>query len=71
MYWIHNGQLQPIDPMSLIFQIWSSTQYYADIDNQILTIMNRTDYKDDEIIQVTNFLNDFILRGCGLKNETI
>jgi TetR/AcrR family transcriptional regulator len=51
----------------LIFLIWSSTQHYADFEQQILTIMNRADYEEDDITQVTNFLTDFILRGCGLK----
>ncbi|WP_114325081.1 TetR/AcrR family transcriptional regulator [Candidatus Colwellia aromaticivorans] len=65
--WIDNSQMQPVDPVNLIFLIWSSTQHYADFDNQILTIMNRDDYKEDDITHVTNFLTDFILRGCGLK----
>jgi TetR/AcrR family transcriptional regulator len=65
--WIDEGQMQSIDPVSLILLIWSSTQHYADFDNQILTIMNRADYTEDDITQVTTFLTTFILRGCGLK----
>ncbi|MFT5851583.1 MAG: TetR/AcrR family transcriptional regulator [Colwellia sp.] len=65
--WIDNGQMKQVDPVSLIFLIWSSTQHYADFDNQILTIMDRADYQEDDIAHVTNFLTDFILRGCGLK----
>ena len=67
--WIDNGDMKPIDPMHLIFLIWSSTQHYADFDNQILTIMNRADYEEDDINHVTKFLTDFILTGCGLNNE--
>ena len=66
-HWIDNGEMHPVDPINLIFLIWSSTQHYADFDNQILTIMNRTKYDDDDIAHVTSFLTDFILRGCGLK----
>jgi TetR/AcrR family transcriptional regulator len=66
-HWIDNGEMHPVDPVNLIFLIWSSTQHYADFDNQILTIMNRTKYDDDDIAHVTTFLTDFILRGCGLK----
>lgn len=65
--WIDKGEMQQVDPVSLIFLIWSSTQHYADFDSQVLTIMNRADYEDADIEHVTNFLTDFILRGCGLK----
>jgi len=65
--WIDNGEMRTVDPVSLIFLIWSSTQHYADFDTQILTIMNRADYEEDDIEHVTSFLTDFILKGCGLK----
>ena len=64
--WIDNGEMHAVDPVNLIFLIWSSTQHYADFDNQILTIMNRADYEEDDIEHVTNFLTDIILRGCKL-----
>nr|WP_274620556.1 TetR family transcriptional regulator C-terminal domain-containing protein [Colwellia maritima] len=59
--------MHAVDPVNLIFLIWSSTQHYADFDNQILTIMNRADYEKDDIEHVTSFLTDMILRGCKLK----
>ncbi len=65
--WIDNGEMKQVDPVNLIFLIWSTTQHYADFDNQILTIMNRADYEEDDIEHITKFLTDFILRGCGLK----
>lgn len=65
--WIDNGEMKSIDPVSLIFLIWSSTQHYADFNNQILTIMNSDEYKEEDIDRITHFLTDFILRGCGLK----
>jgi len=65
--WIDNGEMKNVDPVSLIFLIWSSTQHYADFETQILTIMNRADYEEEDIEAVTQFLTDFILRGCGLK----
>ena len=65
--WIDNGEMNDVDPVYLIFLIWSSTQHYADFETQVLTVMNIADYEDDDIEQVTAFLTDFILRGCGLK----
>lgn len=65
-HWIDNGEMANVDPVHLIFLIWSSTQHYADFENQILTIMNRADYEPDDIEKVSSFLRDLILRGCGL-----
>lgn len=65
--WIDSGEMKNVDPVKLIFLIWSSTQHYADFEQQVLTIMNRADYEEDDVKQVTEFLTDFILRGCGLK----
>ncbi|WDE14029.1 TetR/AcrR family transcriptional regulator [Thalassomonas haliotis] len=64
--WIDNGEMKNVDPVNLIFLIWSSTQHYADFETQILQIMNRADYEEDDISHVTQFLTDIILRGCGL-----
>ncbi|NMP31547.1 TetR family transcriptional regulator [Thalassotalea sp. M1531] len=65
--WIDNGEMAEVDPYNLIFLIWSTTQHYADFETQILTVMNRADYEQEDEEQVTQFLTDFILRGCGLK----
>jgi len=67
-YWIDNGEMKNVDPLSLIFLIWATTQHYADFETQILSVMNRADYEEDDVTHVTNFLTDFILRGCGLKD---
>ncbi|PCI62603.1 MAG: TetR family transcriptional regulator [Gammaproteobacteria bacterium] len=66
-HWIDNGEMADVNPVNLIFLIWSSTQHYADFETQILTIMNRADYEEEDIEQVTEFLTDIILRGCKLK----
>ncbi len=66
-HWIDNGEMADVNPVNLIFLIWSSTQHYADFETQILTIMNRADYEEEDVDQVTEFLTDLILRGCKLK----
>jgi len=67
--WIDNGEMHDIDPVHLIFLIWSTTQHYADFDNQILTVMNQADFEEEDCERVIAFLTDFILRGCGLKKD--
>jgi len=66
-HWIDNGEMADVNPVNLIFLIWSSTQHYADFETQILTIMNRADYEQEDVEQVISFLTDIILRGCKLK----
>jgi len=64
--WAEEGKMRHVDPVSLIFLIWSSTQHYADFETQILTIKNRADYEEEDAEQVTHFLTDFILHGLGI-----
>ncbi|WP_441002480.1 TetR/AcrR family transcriptional regulator [Pseudocolwellia agarivorans] len=68
-HWIDKGEMNNVDPVHLIFLIWSTTQHYADFDNQILTVMNQADFEEEDCERVTAFLTDFILRGCGLKKD--
>lgn len=65
--WIEQGRMAKVDSMHLIFLIWSSTQHYADFDIQALTIMNRAEYEPDMIDDISGFLSQVILRGCGLE----
>lgn len=65
--WIRRKRMKPVDPMHLIFLIWSSTQHYADFESQVLMIMNRAEYEREMIDNISNFLSDMILTGCGLK----
>lgn len=64
--WIDQDKMADVDPVHLIFLIWSSTQHYADFETQVLTIMNRAEYEQDDIEKVINFLCQVILTGCGL-----
>ncbi|MEJ6396405.1 TetR family transcriptional regulator C-terminal domain-containing protein [Yoonia sp. 208BN28-4] len=45
--WIKAGKLRPVDPVHLIFSIWSLTQHYADFDVQVRAILGTADPFDD------------------------
>jgi TetR/AcrR family transcriptional regulator len=64
--WIERGKMRPVDPVQLIFTIWATTQHYADFNTQVLEIMNRRYYDQEDIERITGFLTDLILTGCGL-----
>ena len=65
--WIDQGKMRQVDPMHLIFMIWSTTQHYADFNTQVLEVMNKREYDDDDIENITEFLTGMILRGLELQ----
>ncbi|WP_317931470.1 TetR/AcrR family transcriptional regulator [Halioxenophilus sp. WMMB6] len=65
--WMAAGKMDKVDPVHLIFMIWSTTQHYADFETQVLTLMNRAEYEPEDIENITRFLAQVILKGCGLK----
>ncbi|HCW91956.1 MAG TPA: TetR/AcrR family transcriptional regulator [Marinobacter sp.] len=69
-HWIDNGRMAPVDPVQLIFLIWSSTQHYADFQVQILMVENKAEYEKRDFDHAADFLTDVILRGCGLEKPT-
>jgi len=40
--WIAAGRLAPVDPHTLIFAIWATTQHYADFSSQVAAVTGRT-----------------------------
>jgi len=64
--WIDQGKMNDVDPVQVIFLIWASTQHYADFETQVLTIMNRAEYEEDDILKTSRFLSSIILTGLGL-----
>lgn len=64
--WVDQGKLRAVDPMHLIFMIWSTTQHYADFETQVLEVSNKRQYELEDVERITYFLQDMILTGCGL-----
>jgi TetR/AcrR family transcriptional regulator len=67
--WIDQGKMREVNPMHLIFMIWSTTQHYADFNTQVLEVMNRREYDDEEIASITEFLTGMILRGLEINPQ--
>lgn len=64
--WIAAGKMDAVDPMHLIFLIWSSTQHYADFSDQIRRITGQKRVTKDDFARATDNLIRVILKGCGL-----
>ena len=67
--WIDEGRMAAVDPVQLIFLIWSSTQHYADFQVQILMVENKAEYEKRDFDHAADFLTEVILRGCGLEKR--
>lgn len=65
--WIQQGRMRAVDPLHLIFMIWSTTQHFADFETQVLTVMNRAEYEAEDVQRIGDTLSGIILRGCGLE----
>ncbi|MFC7090519.1 TetR/AcrR family transcriptional regulator [Halomonas salifodinae] len=65
--WAERGLMDPVDPVWLIFLIWSSTQHYADFEAQVLGITGQESLSDADYARATDFLCRVILKGCGVK----
>jgi TetR/AcrR family transcriptional regulator len=65
--WMDAGKMTSTDPVLLIFMIWATTQHYADFQAQVLGILDREEYDEGLIKQVSDFTSQTILRGCGLE----
>lgn len=61
--WVKAGQLAPIEPLHLLFILWSTTQHYADFGVQIEAISGQT--LDDEAFfeQAVSNLQQIIIQG--------
>lgn len=64
--WIDTGRMAPVDPVHLFFTIWASTQTYADFDEQIKAVLDRTKLTAKDHVRATEHVVHLILRGCGL-----
>lgn len=64
--WIDAGKMDPVDPVHLIFLLWSSTQHYADFTSQIARLSGRRRLTREDYDRAADSLVQVILKGCGL-----
>ena len=59
--------MDEVDPLHLIFMIWSSTQHYADFDVQLKTALDKAEYSEADFSNISRTVTHIILKGCGVK----
>lgn len=65
--WIARGLMRPLDPLQLIFMLWSVTQHYADYEAQVLLFMQRERLTEADFEQIKTQVTTMFLQGCGVK----
>ena len=67
--WIKQGKMQPVDPLHLIFLIWSATQFYADCAIQVKKALETDVVSKGYYKKVADSLCQIVITGCGLKSS--
>src|SRR5258708_4559906 len=62
--WIRRGKLRPVDPKHLIFQLWASTQHYADFGVQVRAVLGRKKLDGRDFATAAANISMLILEGC-------
>lgn len=64
--WHEQGKISVADPLQLLVLIWATTQRYAEFETEIVGLMGKDTYDQQDEARAADFLVPFILRGCGL-----
>jgi TetR/AcrR family transcriptional regulator len=62
--WIKRGKLRPVDPKHFIFQLWASTQHYADFEVQVRAVLGRKRLDERDFAAAAANITGLILKGC-------
>jgi TetR/AcrR family transcriptional regulator len=63
--WIARGLLAPLDPQTLMFMIWATTQHYADFDAQIRALKGKRALTQKAFDAATEDVVRLVIRACG------
>ena len=67
--WSARGQMDPVHPVHLLFNIWAMTQTYADFDVQIRAVLGKVSLDDAEFAVATETVVALVLKGCGVRTH--
>ncbi|VAV93593.1 Transcriptional regulator of pyrimidine catabolism (TetR family) [hydrothermal vent metagenome] len=65
--WINTGKMAPVDPHTLFYMIWATTQHYADFAHQINVLNEDKPLSEQRFAEAKNQVCQIILAGVGLE----
>ena len=67
--WIREGKMAPVDPRTLLYMIWATTQHYADFNHQIETLNAGKPLSDKQFETAKKTVVGIILAGVGIHQN--
>lgn len=65
--WMDEGKMDRMDPRHFFFLVWGATQYYADFEQQIRSILGVRRLTAVHFEDGVDTVAGIVLKGCGLK----
>ena len=67
-HWMNEGKMDRVDPGHFFFLLWGATQYYADFEQQIKSILGVKRLTAGQFETGVATVTQIVLKGCGLGN---
>lgn len=65
--WVEEKRILSIEPSSLLYMIWASTQHYADFGYQVEVLNGHQPLSDIQFERAVQTVTSVVLRGIGLE----
>ncbi|MNP17246.1 HTH-type transcriptional regulator RutR [compost metagenome] len=65
--WVEAKRILAVEPSSLLYMIWASTQHYADFSHQVNLLNEHQPLSDMQFERAVQTVTSVILRGIGLE----
>ncbi|MEB0208052.1 TetR family transcriptional regulator C-terminal domain-containing protein [Pseudomonas sp. CCC3.1] len=65
--WVADKRILAVEPSSVLYMIWASTQHYADFDHQVNILNEHQPLSDIQFERAVQSVTSIILRGIGLE----
>ncbi|MEH0073194.1 TetR/AcrR family transcriptional regulator [Pannonibacter sp. Pt2] len=65
--WVAEGRMDPVDPRTLLYMIWATTQHYADFIHQVETLNGGAPLSDEQFATARENVVRIVLSGVGIR----
>jgi TetR/AcrR family transcriptional regulator len=66
--WARAGKMDRLDPTHVFILLWGSTQFYADFDAMVESMLNTGRLTREQFNVATETIVHIVLKGCGVRS---